>query len=627
MDESEISSIESINEIDLSELQKLVEAEADNQTDENMIVIENKSDIDNCVDAVSEEISDAEEIEEEKECQEVETAELVEEIPAFPSAPVSECSTIVHTTTSNVAHTFLYPDLNSIQESTTESCEISAEIKVAPLAVMKPFELQVIEEFYINEEIHQIELFEREFIQNELKDSEEHFLYVLLKKYSIARTELLSNMREIENSNKKLDINYKNIWRIEQRTASSHGSCSCGRTVRATVNYKFAHFCEGTYAEMEQNLKNLQHFICSNQIKLSHQCALYQRQIDQIIAELINSKQFNHVGSSTAISLNDTKDNDLKAKIIELRIYISVMFRFLREISYDEVIEGNVHNWIRQLISLQLRVATWQDHIFILFHIMRCKDGVGNWASSFIQVPPNLNDSFQHCVAVLAALLMPVGNRIKFLAENLKDVIPSVDNKDEKDLWILVESDGEDSSSDDYSMLKENDLVAIFDQIPLNIIFKAISFAYNKNDSYELDIERASSGHNIIKTIAFASRLITTILKRGLMNLTERHRQFAKRLGKLIKYTLFYVRDLIQIYEKSEMYKDPDEFQRIHIEYDELIIRSVCIIYENKKFSLFQFLADLPYEKVSSVKSLWRLWYNLHLGEFYSIDEGKKKCF
>ena len=33
------------------------------------------------------------------------------------------------------------------------------------------------------------------------------------------------------------------------------------------------------------------------------------------------------------------------------------------------------------------RVATWQDHLFLLSHILRCPGGVSNWARNFVQVP------------------------------------------------------------------------------------------------------------------------------------------------------------------------------------------------------------------------------------------------
>lgn len=298
---------------------------------------------------------------------------------------------------------------------------------------------------------------------------------------------------------------------------------------------------------------------------------------------------------------------------------------------HDKVLITHLQDWITKLVSLQLRIATWQDHIFILFHILRCPVGVGNWAANLIQVPivtknyenPFSLVEFQHCVAILSALLLPIKERGSFLENITKDLKPQNPkiNKDE-DVWILVDSDGEEGSSPSGECigLKENDLVALLDQIPFEMIFKMITYAEIRNESVDLNLHKITGNH-IIRSVAFASKFIG-ILKQGLSTYdTERYKQFAKRLGRLMKQTLFYVSDLIKLYHTcDEIYKDPDECARIQVEFDELIIRSAHFIYESKKLSLFQYLADFPYEYVSS-KSLWRLFYYLHVGDFKVIED------
>jgi ectopic P granules protein 5 len=224
-------------------------------------------------------------------------------------------------------------------------------------------------------------------------------------------------------------------------------------------------------------------------------------------------------------------------------------------------------------------------------------------------------------VALLAALLLPVKDRGTFLEGITKDLIPASEVED--DVWILVDSEGEEgtSPSGECIGLKENDLVAIYDQIPFEMVFRTMTHVRVNSDGYELDHTRIT-GHHIIRTISFSSKFIA-ILKRGLATYdTERYKQFAKRLGRLMKHTLFYVHDMIQLYKNREGYTDPEESQRIQVEFDELIIRSAHFIYESKKLSLFQYLADFPYRFVST-KSLWKLYYYLHVGDFKVIEEGK----
>lgn len=290
----------------------------------------------------------------------------------------------------------------------------------------------------------------------------------------------------------------------------------------------------------------------------------------------------------------------------------------------------HLQDWITKLVSLQLRVATWQDHIFILFHILRCPVGIGNWAANLIQVPimsknhesPFTLPEFQHCVAILSALLLPIKDRGSFLENITRDLTPHSSKNKEEDIWVLVDSDGEEGSSPTGECigLKENDLVALFDQIPFDMIFKIMTHAEIRDESVDLKMQKISGNH-IIRAVAFASKFIG-ILKQGLTTYdTERYKQFAKRLGRLMKHTLFYVSDLIKLYHLSdEIYKDPDECARIQVEFDELIIRSAHFIYDSKKLSLFQYLADFPYELITN-KSLWKLFYYLHSGDFKVIEE------
>lgn len=615
------SSVESARGIDLAELQALVDA---NKVEKNEIE-----------EVESDAFQSIEQQEEEKVCD--------KEVVEIPSAPDIQEETVASVSRESVpsVHTNLlydktmYPDLNELATQ-AQAVQITEKI-LSPVSV-KPFTPLQIEQLYSNREIQLMEMFEGEFVDKELKDSSigDHPLYVLLKKYAKSRAKFLINQRNISQFVKKLDNNYKKIWRIEKRTISNHGFCECGKAVRGSHDFYHAVFDEDVNSEMNKNLKELLTMSCFNHTKFSQDSELCQRQIEQMLAELMSSKAFNHVPKDSPVALNEeVVYTDMKSKINELRLFISILFKFLRAGIHDKHLTTMVQDWIKKLVALQLRVATWQDHVFILFHILRCPVGVGNWAAELVQVPvmdrssdelqsPFSYPEFQHCIALLAALLLPVKDRGTFLEGITKDLIPTTDNV-EDDVWILVDSDGEEGSSPSGECigLKENDLVAIYDQIPFEMVFRMMTYVNKKGESYYLNTSKIS-GHHIIKAIAFSSKFIA-ILKRGLTTYdTERYKQFAKRLGRLMKHTLFYVSDIIQIYRNRETYKDPEESDRIQVEFDELIVRSAHFIYESKKLSLFQYLADFPYHLVST-KSLWKLYYYLHVGEFKVMDEGEKK--
>lgn len=615
------SSVESTKHIDLKKLEEQVDS--DTEPCDELPSSRNDEDCDL-----------EEEDEEGKEIEPTEDAECVPSAPNFEEEVKKDAKNPVVPSvhTKLVYDKTLYPDLKEIGQSS--SLQITEKI-LSPTAV-KPFTPLQIEQLYSNREVQLIEMFEGEFVQKELKDDsiQEHPLYALLKRYGKSRVKFLVNLKNIAHLSKTLDENYKKIWRVEKRTASGHGFCECGKAVRGSHDFQHAVFDEDVNSELNRNLKELLNMSCFNHTKFSQDYELYQRQIEQMIGELMNSKAFAHVPKDSPVVLNEeVVYPDMKSKINELRLYISILFKFLRDAIHDKFLTNSIQEWIKKLVALQLRVATWQDHVFILFHILRCPVGVGNWAANLVQVPvmqrltnehqnPFEYPEFQHCVALLSALLLPIKDRGTFLEGITKDLVPSKDNVEEE-VWILVDSDGEEGSSPSGECigLKENDLVAIYDQIPFEMVFRLMTHIQQNGDRYELELTKIT-GHHIIKAIAFSSKFIS-ILKRGLTTYdSERYKQFAKRLGRLMKHTLFYVSDIIQLYKTRDGYKDLEEGQRIQVEFDELIFRSAHFIYASQKLSLFQYLADFPYHLVST-KSLWKLYYYLHVGEFKVIDEGQ----
>lgn len=62
---------------------------------------------------------------------------------------------------------------------------------------------------------------------------------------------------------------------------------------------------------------------------------------------------------------------DFRAVIRELRAAISVLFTFQRRPLRDEVFVNDTRGWLSRLVGVLLRVATWQDHLFLIHHVLR----------------------------------------------------------------------------------------------------------------------------------------------------------------------------------------------------------------------------------------------------------------
>ena len=70
----------------------------------------------------------------------------------------------------------------------------------------------------------------------------------------------------------------------------------------------------------------------------------------------------------------------------EVKLSLSVLFRFLRKDLRDDRLVSDLRGWVDATAAVLLAHATLYDHLFLLNHILRCPAGVGKWAAAYIQV-------------------------------------------------------------------------------------------------------------------------------------------------------------------------------------------------------------------------------------------------
>lgn len=189
-------------------------------------------------------------------------------------------------------------------------------------------------------------------------------------------------------------------------------------------------------------------------------------------------------------------------------------------------------------------MATWQDHLFLLFHVLRCPPGIASWAMPMIQVPQPLENAsinssheINYCLVFLKILMLPIKQRNEFLAQLHDDENRVVDAVKEE-LWVLVDSDGEDDNCGGTGEegLKENDLVSLLNQLPLQKLFgyvwfmtvyvrcissilnwftrRTMTFANLDQEKGFLD-EKFITGQHLLRFIAFSTNFIE-LLGQGL---------------------------------------------------------------------------------------------------------------
>lgn len=250
--------------------------------------------------------------------------------------------------------------------------------------------------------------------------------------------------------------------------------------------------------------------------------------------------------------------------------------------------------WLTDLVSVLIRVGSWKDHLFLLSHILRCPGSVGKWASAFIQFPrsatycdPFSNPIINHMMTVMSILLQPVDKREDFM-NHWKTLSAS-----EEHCWVIVDSDDEDDESIFLSSpLKENDMVLLLNQIPLRDLFESI-LGLEKG---KLNPEAVTADH-LMKLFSFSLGFIK-ILHTGLqVYSTQRYKQFARRLGRLIRHIIEYTTFELDLFRSK--HKNIDCLERLHIEYDNFFLKSAESIYSSRIHGTWQFLAVIPFHRAS----------------------------
>lgn len=377
---------------------------------------------------------------------------------------------------------------------------------------LQPFTNEQLKELYHNPELHMADAFEIDFINTELNNThKDHPLHELLKKYSRSRYNLKVNMLDLHAYIKCFQENAQKVWIIENRITSYEGICADGERARKNELYEYAVLNEPTFQKVASTLNNTLQLVCYNFMTNLYACESYRTQvssdqrhikshmsfeppphfnfyfifkffskIEQLIRELLTHPAFSAIRTATPIALHKTFGSDVHDALCEVRVTISVLFSFLRRQVPDKEFSNDIKKWLEKLIALYVRTATWQDHLFLIYHVLRCPPGVATWAVSFIQMPktksmetvPFANDEINHCMTFLKALLMPTKQRSEFLAQ-LYAENGTIDATAD-DLWIIIDSDGEEdhTPSGEVAKLKETDLIALLNQVPFENLFK-----------------------------------------------------------------------------------------------------------------------------------------------------------
>lgn len=296
-----------------------------------------------------------------------------------------------------------------------------------------PFTETQLASLYVNQELKLVDAFISEFTEVQLRSNgirQQHKLYELLMSYLRVRNHLIINSHELEALKKSCREMQKQLWCLDKACITEAGECQDGNPVVATHEYCTARFSQQTFGILARKLSTVKELLHSTQALYSYEAEVLKLQIEHYIQRVCMScKDFTNMSQNAPANLFPMHGpSQTIPQLVEIRMCITILFNFQRKLLKDGKFVTDTREWLTRLVAILLKLANWQDHLFLLNHILRCPGGVMNWACSYVQTPvpqhhgkisvsPFNDPHLDHVIATLAVILLPIKDRDKFLEQ------------------------------------------------------------------------------------------------------------------------------------------------------------------------------------------------------------------
>ncbi|KAJ8035761.1 Ectopic P granules protein 5-like [Holothuria leucospilota] len=468
---------------------------------------------------------------------------------------------------------------------------------------------------------------------------EKHHFFELVYNYYRARSNLLMVMKDVEKNQEEYKKKSTDCWILKDTDIPIKGVCADKLTVTGAVKTETTEFRQNILRELEGTLSSIRNCVHETFALCAYTAQLSKLQIESYLHSLLQSSPVLKGLESNmpcTFHMQLVGDPETKGSIEDLKQCISVLFSFQRRPVVDAEFMECSRKWLERLVSHLLRVATYEDHFFLLNHLIRCPPGIESWAVNFLQLvfvhthqaaasaDKTLDwwgsSTLDHFVHMLAILMSPAKSRDVLLTRMRQAVTPDTPPADALVNWTLLDEDGEEDERTSDLPLNEGDLVALLTQFPFDDLFRNVLVLpelAGAPSSQPVDPK------HIMRLIAFSTTLLK-IFHEGLNTYNRsRYRQFVKRIGRLIRHTVQYVssqwtqlrssaEDIVEGYGPLDtLQMEQLSFARLQVEMDELFFRAVQCIMSSPRLGTWQFLADMPYTCLSG-EMMWRLYWYLH---------------
>eukprot|EP01105_Mastigella_eilhardi_P011420 TRINITY_DN2633_c0_g1_i2.p1 TRINITY_DN2633_c0_g1~~TRINITY_DN2633_c0_g1_i2.p1 ORF type:complete len:2218 (-),score=565.08 TRINITY_DN2633_c0_g1_i2:53-6070(-) len=413
------------------------------------------------------------------------------------------------------------------------------------------------------------------------------------------------------NLHEAVETSLKDVWKIVEKELQVNGKCNgCGAENGFSEKYNEAVFSQDNLAILQASLA--QFSASANDefaLKLFDLCfAKYMIQV-YIDDFLSKSPFFSQLASNAPIAavLDGLHPLPERAEIDRLRHCLDVLFHFMRRRppvvpapdlsvggddflasplgalrvaagaggkAYDQRYYASLATWIRRLGAVLLPCAAFGDHVFVLRQLVNT-GGIGSWAAPLFQFPP-LWDKFtcEHVARTMRIILQP---QCKPVPEYIAD-----------QSWVILDHS---SGPTDTNVLSEDDMIALFQQIPFQQFCCYILSPQN------------DCGVSHLESVLI---IICEALYRFSNN---------KHFAKLLSRTVVSLLDTLSQYPRIS---DPEQ-----LNLDTMFLIAVHGLLPVHNSGVWQFLCGLPFTKIQVETA----WYFLCLAFNLKTPDGKDNIF
>ena len=469
------------------------------------------------------------------------------------------------------------------------------------LSELKPFTEEQLISFYENPLLVGEAAVVESFL-NCRQNLENHPLYDSLTCFLRSRLALKSTMEELEQLNQDVEALASHLWTIETRKVIEYGECSDTKRVRAQHEFPVAHLNEKSSVQLTRQLQQQREKIQEKLVLSVYESHWWRMRVDWLICQ--GGSQSEH-GS------------------------ISVLFAFLRRPVKDKFFVDHLKSWLHFVAVSLLQRARKEDYLFLAHHALRCPTGLAKWGGPYMQTPyydpfEDLTNQNVHHVDVVLALLsilcQPVRGRQEFLQSW---VDPDQDN-----LWVWLDSEGEDECGDQTAVmnLSDEDLLFLLNQIPLANVFR-FAFQLRQQDDMDVCTGPLQVGQ-WLRAFAICRHLLR-MFESGLATYQgPRYKNLAKKFGQLTLHAICNVSDVWQV-QHVENIMDSSMAERLLREYEHVMLEGMSLLIRTRQQRSWQLLSRIPLNRLTPRLrfQLWLLWHSDIIGESIEADSIRSDSF